>query len=101
MLQKKKRRGFSPRTAFAVGTVREFERILAKPAVYIDCDGGLCFENSKAMLEYTDTVICMDMGAITLRVEGDALRMTFYRRDRVAVRGRVTSLEFLYGDVRP
>lgn len=100
MLRKRKRTGFSPRTAFAVGTQREFERILAKPAVYIDCEGGLCFENSRAVLEYTDSAICLDMGKIGVRVEGDALRMTFYRRDRVAVRGRVTSLEFLYGEHR-
>ncbi len=97
MTAKKRRARFSPRAIFSGGTQAQFSRVCAKPAVHIDCAGGLCFENARGIVAYTDTMIQLDMGGVNVRVEGDSLCMTFYRRDRIAVQGRVASLEFLYG----
>lgn len=100
MRQKKKRPGFHPRAIFSVGTQEAFQSAAARPAVHIDCTGGLCFENIREIVAYTDSMIQIDMGKTGVRVEGDSLRMTFYRKRRVSVRGRITSLEFLYGGER-
>ena len=100
-MNKKKKKTARPGDVFSLNTKEEFHRILAKPAVHIDCDGGLCFENCRAVVAYTETTARLDMGAMTVRVEGDGLRMTLLRRDRVLVRGRITSLEFLYGGGDP
>ena len=97
MAKKKKTERFSPRTIFSVGTLESYQQIAAKPAVHIDCTGGLCFDNSRALVAYSDTMIQLDMGTVGVRVEGDSLRLKFYRWNRVAVRGHITTLEFLYG----
>ena len=57
----------------------------------------LCIENYGGIIEYTDTLIGVQTGAVLIGIQGKRLRIQYYTNDEMKVTGALSSLEFTEG----
>ena len=67
---------------------------------HVDCGGALEIENCRSILQYDAEKLKLDMGELSVTIEGNELVVDTYQKTLITVRGQVFSIHFGYGGVQ-
>lgn len=62
--------------------------------------GALEIENCRSILQYDAEKLKLDMGELSVTIEGNELVVDTYQKTLITVRGQVFSIHFGYGGVQ-
>ena len=74
--------------------------LLSRPVLHVDCGGALEIENCRSILQYDAEKLKLDMGELSVTIEGNELVVDTYQKTLITVRGQVFSIHFGYGGVQ-
>ena len=87
--------GFADKLWKTVQTV-----LYGRPVLHVDCGGALEIENCRSILQYDAEKLKLDMGELSVTIEGNELVVDTYQKTLITVRGQVFSIHFGYGGVQ-
>ena len=95
-MRRKKKPGerYSFRRAMGFGTQT------VQTVLHVDCGGALEIENCRSILQYDAEKLKLDMGELSVTIEGNELVVDTYQKTLITVRGQVFSIHFGYGGVQ-
>ena len=74
--------------------------LYGRPVLHVDCGGALEIENCRSILQYDAEKLKLDMGELSVTIEGNELVVDTYQKTLITVRGQVFSIHFGYGGVQ-
>lgn len=101
-MRRKKKPGerYSFRRAMGFGTQTVQTVLYGRPVLHVDCGGALEIENCRSILQYDAEKLKLDMGELSVTIEGNELVVDTYQKMLITVRGQVFSIHFGYGGVQ-
>lgn len=90
-MRRKKKPGerYSFRRAMGFGTQTVQTVLYGRPVLHVDCGGALEIENCRSILQYDAEKLKLDMGELSVTIEGNELVVDTYQKTLITVRGQV------------